>query len=440
MRTGPSTVLPSPFDVTGFAVDAVADCAEAALRLGAARGLELPDVTVDSRAVAAAVSSERYLRIGGRAPDIWAELSGFFPTADGWLRLHGNYPQHAAAIRRALGLTDGAGRDEVGAALAERFALEAETAVVTAGGVAAAMRTESQWEASEPGAAVRDAPLVERVENVAGAAQGLGARPLPRADRLPAEGLRVLDLTRVLAGPTAGRTLAAWGADVLRVDPPQLPELPVHHLDMNQGKRTAVLDARTPAGAATLRRLATEADVVLLGYRPGALDRLGLAPEQLLEDAGHLVVVELSAWGRRGPWAGRRGFDSIVQSACGIAERCRDAASGRPGALPAQVVDHATGYRAAAAALDALAARPERGGAHLRLALAATAEHLKRRPGSAGDADPEAVDLEAVEFDAEPYLVSAGDVVQVRPPFRLGDRPLDAPFPSRPYGRDAAAW
>jgi crotonobetainyl-CoA:carnitine CoA-transferase CaiB-like acyl-CoA transferase len=424
VRTGPSSVLASPFDVTGLAVDAVAGCAEAALALAAARRLDLPDVTVDSRAVAAAVSSERHLRIAGRRPEPWAELSGFFPTADGWVRLHGNYRHHADAARRALALPGTAGRDDVAAALVERSAIDSETAIVAAGGVAAAVRTEAEWAASDAGVAVRGAPLVERLP------AGNEPRALPRATGLPAEGLRVLDLTRVLAGPVAGRTLAAWGADVLRVDPPKLPEIPAQHVDMDAGKRSALVDARTLAGVTTLRRLATTADVVLLGYRPGALDRLGLAPDQLFEDAAHLVVVELSAWGRRGPWSGRRGFDSIVQSACGIADRCRDATDGRPGALPAQVLDHATGYRAAAAALEALADRPERGGAHVRLALVATAETLKARPGAAG----------AAEVDPSPYLVAAGDVMQVRPPFVLGDRPLGFPFPARPYGEDEPDW
>ncbi len=186
---------------------------------------------------------------------------------------------------------------------------------------------------------------------------------------------RVLDLTRVIAGPVATRTLALAGADVLRVDPPQLPEIPAQHADTGLGKRTTILDAADPR----LRELADTADVVVTGYRPGALDRFGLAPEELLERRPDLVVVRLDAWGWTGPWARRRGFDSIVQAASGIAVACaRD--DGRPGALPAQALDHATGYLAAASALLGLAERPTRGGSIRELALARTAEWLWSGP------------------------------------------------------------
>jgi crotonobetainyl-CoA:carnitine CoA-transferase CaiB-like acyl-CoA transferase len=252
---------------------------------------------------------------------------------------------------------------------------------------------------------------------------------------LPTEGLRVLDLTRVIAGPVAGRALALWGADVLRVDPPQLPELPWQHVDMNPGKRVALLDMRSADGAARLRELAHSADVVLSGYRPDALHRYGLGAEDLLTDAGHLVVVELSAWGHRGPWRARRGFDSIVQAASGIATDC--ALDGVPGALPAQVLDHASGYLAAQTAMLALSRRPAEGGCHLRLSLARTGRWLR----SFGPRDRDAHDP---GFDPTPYVVEtegpAGHVRTAGSPFTLGGRRLDYPFPARAYGGDDASW
>jgi crotonobetainyl-CoA:carnitine CoA-transferase CaiB-like acyl-CoA transferase len=252
------------------------------------------------------------------------------------------------------------------------------------------------------------------------------------APGLPATGLRVLDLTRVIAGPLAGRTLAAWGAQVLRIDPPHRPELSWQHAEMDAGKLSAVLDVGTADGAAAVRALAADADVVLLGYRPGALARHGLAADDLLADAGHLVVVELSAWGWTGPWSSRRGFDSIVQAASGIAAGCA-AQDGTPGALPAQVLDHATGFLAAGAALDAVRRRPESGGTRIRLALATTAEWL-RRLSSGGTADAPA------ELDPAPFLRQDGGHRWVAPPFAVGGVALEFPFPARPYGADQPVW
>ncbi len=253
----------------------------------------------------------------------------------------------------------------------------------------------------------------------------MAAEPLVtiRRTEAPAPGVgtrvRVLDLTRVIAGPVATRTLALAGADVLRVDPPHLPELPAQQVDTGLGKRTTILDAADPR----LRELADSADVVVTGYRPGALDRFGLAPEDLLARRPELVVVRLDAWGWTGPWAGRRGFDSIVQAACGIAVACARE-DGRPGALPAQALDHATGYLAAASALLGLAERPTRGGSIRELALARTAEWLWAHPELVTEAPP-----------VEPLRQSLGRV-EVPPPV-FGGRWAG---PAHELGADDPGW
>ena len=219
---------------------------------------------------------------------------------------------------------------------------------------------------------------------------------LRAAGTRPASGIRVLDLTRVIAGPVATRYLAALGADVLRLDPPHRPELPLQARDGLLGKRSALLDFGTPDGFARLHELLSLADVLVHGYRPHALDRFGLAPQALAERHPGLVVVSLSAWGSRGPWGGRRGFDSIVQAACGIA--AAESPDGeRPGALPCQLLDHGTGYLCAAAVLRALAAQAAGGGTLFReFSLARTGHWLLSQPrGEPADAasahgDPEA--------------------------------------------------
>lgn len=351
----------------------VGACALAAAELGALRvgGREVPGVRVDDGAVATAFLSERHLLINGRAPVNFAPLSRFWRTGDGWVRTHANYPHHRAALLDALAVPEDV--PAVEAALAERSALEVEEAVYAAGGLAVALRTPETWAAHEQAVAVAERPLVER-----GRLDSAHARAFPPLDRagtslLPASGLRVLDLTRVLAGPVATRTLALLGADVLRVDPPRFPELPDQHADTGFGKRSATLDLATDRR--TFEELLAAADVVVTGYRPGALDRFGLSPEALAERRPGVVVAQVSAWGAYGPWRERRGFDSLVQVATGIATV--EGSAEQPGALPAQALDHGTGYLLAAGVLRALTEQADDGGSRfVRLALARTAQWL----------------------------------------------------------------
>ena len=210
-------------------------------------------------------------------------------------------------------------------------------------------------------------PFDEPLVTVAAAGADAGASLPPAA--LPAQDVRVLDLTRVLAGPVATRTLALLGADVLRVDAPWLPEADGTHIDTGFGKRTTRLALDDAADRATFEQLLGTADVVVLGYRPGALDRHGLSADALLARHPGLVVAELCAWGWDGPWAGRRGFDSLVQAGTGISQ-IEGTDDGRPGTLPAQALDHGTGYLVAAAVLRALTTRTVTGaGQHVRLSL-----------------------------------------------------------------------
>jgi crotonobetainyl-CoA:carnitine CoA-transferase CaiB-like acyl-CoA transferase len=363
----------------------VGACALAAAELGARRaGLaEVPGVRVDDGAVATAFVSERHLLIDGRAPVTFAPLSRFWRTAGGWVRTHANYPHHRERLLDALKLPGDASVDAVAEVLAERSAREVEETVYGAGGLAVALRTAEEWAAHAQGAAVAGRPLVERERLGTARARAL---PPPDGDPLlPAAGLRVLDLTRVIAGPVATRTLALLGADVLRVDAPQLPEDPDAHADTGLGKRSTRLDLRVPADRETFEELLARADVVVTGYRPGALDRFGLSPAALVDRRPGLIVAQLSAWGAYGPWGDRRGFDSLVQVATGIATI--EGAPERPGALPAQALDHGTGYLLAGAVLRALTERSERGsGIALRLALARTAAWLTAGGGEWGGA------------------------------------------------------
>jgi hypothetical protein len=390
-----STGLRSALPVGALATGAVGAQRLAAAELAAADGRPGP-VTVDAAHVGVAFRSERFLRLDGvPAGAGFAPLSRFHRTADGWVRLHANYPWHRDAAIAALGADPVAG-------IAERTGTEVEEAVVAAGGVAAAVRTPEEWTGTPQGAAVQALPLL-RLRS---------AGPAPARSR-SVRGLRVLDLTRVIAGPVGTRTLAAHGADVLRIQSPRLPEDPAALLDTGPGKRHTTLNLSAPGDRGRLEDLLSRADVLVQGHRPGALAAHGLAPELLAERHPGLVVVSLSAWGTVGPWAQRRGFDSIVQAATGIAA-VTAADDGTPGVLPAQALDHAAGHLVAATVLRALTEGARQGGSwHGELSLAQLAHGLLTAPRAP---DPGTAD----EVDPAPYLADldtpGGRLTVVRPP------------------------
>lgn len=365
--------LDSTLPVGRLVHDAIAVASLSAALLAARRtGSAVPTVELDPTRIATAVTSERHYRLDGEPMNAWAELSGFWPAADGWLRTHANYPHHRSRLLEALRLPESTNADDLLTHLHGRSAMVVEALVAERGGVAVAVETEQRWRSSEQGREVARQPVL-RVQRLGDAP----AAELPETGvDAPARGIRVLDLTRVIAGPVATRTLALWGADVLRIDPPSLPEIEAQHLDTGTGKRSAVLAADSPEFAALLER----ADVVVTGYRSGALDRLGLSPDSLAERRPGIVVARLTAWGTTGPFAVRRGFDSIVQAATGIS--WLESADGTtPGAMPAQALDHSAGYLLAAGVTTALRRRLDEGGSWLvETSLARVAQELLDLP------------------------------------------------------------
>jgi hypothetical protein len=426
--TGPDGTLASPLPVTAMAMATVAAAGIAAADLAAARFSVRPPVRIDSRDVATAFTSERHLKVNGSGGPTFARLSRFFQAQDGWVRLHANYPHHRNALLTALKVSET--REDtliaaVAEAIAQRRATDIEDLVVAHGGLAAALRTPAQWLAHPAGAAASHLPLC-RVTPLAP-----GPPFAARSSGLPAAGVRVLDLTRVIAGPVAGRTLALLGADVLRVDSPRLPELLPQHLDTGMGKNSTLLDLAQRSDRATFDELLTSADVVLTGYRHDAMLRLGLSPRELASSRPGLVVATLTAWGTDGPWADRRGFDSLVQVATGIASITGE--DGRPGQLPAQALDHGTGYLMAAAVLRSLAERV-RGvaeGWHAELALAGTAAWLLR-----ADRPTEVPDNPVIE----PDLIRRGELTYARPPLLFAGGPVDWAHPAVEWGSSPAHW
>jgi crotonobetainyl-CoA:carnitine CoA-transferase CaiB-like acyl-CoA transferase len=430
-------VLASPLAVAECAIASVAACLAAAAELGYARTGRRPDVTLDTGHVAAAVRGEVWLRDpAGRPVDGWAPLSRLWRAGDGWVRTHGNYPWHRAALLTALGVADGPDEQAeaaVAAAVAARPAREVERAVYQAGGLAVAARTEAEWLSEQP---VEAAPLVGLTP--LGAAPPLGAPPVGAGGSLPAAGVRVLDLTRVIAGPVGTRMLAAVGAEVLRIDDPRRPEPRLHAVDGVVGKASAALDADTEDGRRTLHRLIADADVVVTGYRPGAMRRLGLDPDQIADRHPGTVVATLSAWGTAGTWGTRRGFDSLVQVATGIGWATSTDGT-RPGTLPCQLLDHATGYLLAAGVLAALTHRERTGKTlHASLSLARTARWLLdqgRRETSPAPGGNDAADR------AQLYRTDLGDGWSgITAPGSLDGRALSWPNLPPRYLASPAAW
>lgn len=385
-------------------------------------------VRVDPRQVAVSFRNDQVQTLDGGAVPGFAPLSGFFEAADGWVRTHANYPHHRARLLRALGLGEGATREDAAAVVAGRSAQEVEDLVTADHGIAVRVRDHHEWLASEQAAAVRQHPLLG-VSRVDDEVDPVGLVPTPGRPR-------ALDLTRVLAGPVATRTLALLGCDVLRVDSPHLAELDAIHLDTDSGKRSTLVDLQDEHARTRLHELLDQADVLVTGYRPGALAAYHLDAESVAAQHPHVIHASLSAWTPSGPWGARRGFDSIVQAATGISVlESRDGTL--PGALPAQALDHATGYLLAAGVLAALRRRGAEGGTwRVEAHLARTAHWLLETDALDGPAAP--VD------DPGPWTVGAetayGHVVQSRPAFTLDDGPREFAWVGRRHGVDELAW
>ena len=355
---GPAT-LPSCFPVSALAATTVGAAADALAALTAR-----DSVVVDQR-LASLWFAWSIVPDGWRIPGPWDAIAGDYQTSDGWVKLHTNAPHHRAAALRVLGVD--ADRDAVAGAVAATDGETLEAAIVAEGGCAAKLRSSDEWAQHVQGKAVAAEPLIAWSASPC-APQDLEGHAL--------EGVRVLDCTRVLAGPVASRFLAAFGADVLRIDPPHWDE-PGVVPEVTVGKRCAGLDLTLDHDRERFTELLETADVFLHGYRSDALERLGFGAEERRRRNPALVDVSLDAYGWTGPWAQRRGFDSLVQMSAGIAARGMDlAGADKPTPLPVQALDHGTGYLLAAAVLRGLERRRRGEGVRARLSLARTAKLL----------------------------------------------------------------
>jgi crotonobetainyl-CoA:carnitine CoA-transferase CaiB-like acyl-CoA transferase len=437
--TGAEPTLPSSFAISTAAQSSIAAAALAAAELRHVRGHGRQHISVDMRQASAECTN--FLSISGIEPEIWDKLSGLYPCGqdgqDGWVRIHANFKHHRDGALRLLGcpLGEETTREQVTQALRGWNATDFESAAADSGLVVAALRTFDAWDRHPQGQAVAALPLLT-IEKL-GEAAPIKLPALDAASR-PLSGVRCLDLTRILAGPVGGRTLAAYGADVLLVNAPHLPN--IHAIaETSRGKLSAHVDLRTPAGQEDFARLLRQSQVVLQGYRPGGLEALGFGAEQAARMRPGIVYVSLSAYSHRGPWAGRRGFDSLVQTATGFnhAEGLA-AGSPTPKALPVQILDHASGYLMAFGAAAALARQQREGGSwHVRVSLAQTGNWLRelgRQPEGLRAPPLQMADL------LETYESGFGKLVAVGHSARFSETPAQWTRPSMPPGSSAAVF
>jgi crotonobetainyl-CoA:carnitine CoA-transferase CaiB-like acyl-CoA transferase len=374
--TGEEPQVPSSFRVAAAAQASIAAAGLAAAEIWKLRTGEAQDVAVDMRHAVVECRSERYLRVDDKPPPpAWDAIAGIYKTGDGrFVRCHTNFPHHRDAVCKVLGCEPE--RETVQTALMQWKGEDFETAAYAAGGVVALMRSYDEWSALPQARQLSKLPLVS-IEKIGEAPPKPWPTESSKNDR-PLTGLRVLDLSRVIAGPVAGRTLAVHGADVLLVSGPKLPAIPWLTIDTGRGKLTTFIELKSELGRQQLRNLLAEADIFSQGYRPRSLAMLGFAPEEAAKINPGIVYVTLSAYGHAGPWAERRGFDSLVQTATGFnhAEGLAAGVDG-PKELPAQMLDHATGYLMAFAAMMAKARQSREGGSwHVRVSLAQTGRWL----------------------------------------------------------------
>jgi crotonobetainyl-CoA:carnitine CoA-transferase CaiB-like acyl-CoA transferase len=429
-------ILPSSFAIAAAAIAAGGAAARAATLVHERRGGPRQRLRISVDRAVDAFRANHLLRVDGRAPgDVWSPISGFYRTGDDrFVQLHTNFAHHLVRTLRVLDAA--ATRAGVERSIRTRRAIELEDALAAAGACATVVRTHEEWLAHEQGAAVRAEPLLD----ITPLDIATRARLPPASDR-PLAGIRVLDLTRVIAGPTATRTLAAHGADVLRVSARHLPEIEALLPDTSIGKRSTFCDLREPAGADAFRDLLRGADIVVQSYRPGALDALGFGVDAAAAISPGIVYVSLSAYSHAGPWRLRRGYDTLVQSASGMAEAEGEAfGSERPRHLPASVLDYATGYLAAAAAMLALAERGDDGRArHVRCSLAQTREWLELLGRADGAHVPAPDDDQRVK--TLPSIASPLGIVTYAPPAgELSETPVHFDRGPAVPGSDAPEW
>jgi crotonobetainyl-CoA:carnitine CoA-transferase CaiB-like acyl-CoA transferase len=438
---GTDPVLPTPFRIGVAGTATLAATGLAAADLWEIRSGRRQQVAVDLRRAAASLRSGHYMKLGdGNVSTARNTIMGVYPTKDGrWSYLHCNFPNHRAAALSVLGVAEE--REAVARAVMTWNAADLEEAIISAKGAGGMVRTKEEWARHPQAAAIAELPLMEIAR--------IGDSPpedLPNGSR-PLSGIRVLDLTRVLAGPTCARTLAEHGADVLKITGAHLPNLGYQEFDTGHGKLSAQLDLREQRDVDVLRGLVRETDVFSQGYRPGTLGMRGLSPEELAAIRPGLVYVSLCAFSHAGPWASRRGFDTVVQTVSGVTSRQAEVVPGKtpgPQFYPVSAIDYCTGYLMAFGAMVALARRAREGGSWMvRISLAQVGRwivDLGDVPTAAARDAPAEFTPAELESWATVTDTPSGRLRHLKPVVQLSETPPYWARPSVPLGYHEPVW
>ena len=439
---GLDPAVPTPFKVGVAGAATIAAAGLAAAQLWEQRTGRQQKVAVDVRQATASMRSGTYMKLGdGALSHARNSIMGTYPTKDGrWSYLHCNFPNHRAVALKVLGVAE-EDRAAVAKAVAGWNAIDLEEAIIANKGAGGMVRSAEEWKTHPQAAAIASLPLLE-IEKIGDAP----VSPLPKGDR-PLSGIKVVDITRVLAGPTCARTLAEHGADVMKITAAHLPNLGYQEWDTGHGKLSAQLDLRDPAQLEKLRSLISQADVFSQGYRPGTLGSRGLSPEELAKLRPGLVYVSLSAFGHKGPWASRRGFDTVVQTVSGITLRQGALFPGKepgPQFYPLSAIDYCTGYLMAMGAMLALAKRAQEGGSWLvRVSLAQVGKwlvDLGEVPESALKGIPAEFAPEEIERWSMVTETPKGPLKHLKPAVQLSETPARWARPSVPLGYHQPVW
>lgn len=433
--SGSDPVLPSPFLIGEAGAAALSAIGCAAAELWHTKTGESQDIGVSVLDAALAQRSHAHFKLlDTETPALWSPISGFYQTKDNrWVQLHCNFVHHKNGVLNFLGASDG--RQSVEEKILNWNALELETQLSELGLCASMLRSAEEWQATEQYQAVSQLPLLEIIKI------GESSPEAIPEGKMPLSGIRALDLTRVLAGPMCGKVLAECGATVMRIASPNLPFIPPLVADTGHGKLSAHIDLKGAEGRERLTALIKEADVFSQAYRPGGLDEMGFSPEDLAELRPGIIYTSLSAYSHEGPWAGKHGYDSLVQTATGIAhEQTGDAP--KPSHLPAQSLDYLTGYIAAFGVMEALRRRASDGGSYLvRVSLAQTGhwfQNLGRvQTPYQGIAIPSESEIKHLLSQADSGF---GKMQFMKPVLQMSaTQPFDA-FASNPLGSDEPLW
>lgn len=434
LQIAPSAnVLPTSLPIGALASAALGATGLAAAALWQLRGGKLQRVGVDIRAATLAMTSATYLRVNGEPVKSWDPITGYYRVSNGeWVYLHGNFAHLRDGLLKLFDVPNDPAA--LRAALATWSATDIEDAAGQRGLCGVVVRTPAAWASHPQARATAALPLLEitRIGD---------APPLPLAHAArPLSDIRVLDLSRVIAGPMSARTLAEHGATVMQVGAPHLPSIESLVIDTGFGKHSCAVDLDTEAGVNALHRLINDADIFLNAYRPGALERRGLSPAALAQRRPGIVYVTISAFSRVGPWAQRRGYDTLVAAASGLTW----SGAGDPARLPCQPLDYLTGYLGAFGAMLALQRRAQQGGSwHVQLSLERTSAWIRDMTAALGREDsiasgvPPAADINDLYAELPSRF---GTLRHLKPVVQMSDTPARWNRPPVPLGSDLPLW